>query len=142
MRDAGYVSIWNITARRQGLAHVLSIDDDPMIRRLIGGALVSEGHRVSEAGNGAEAQRLLVGPRFDLILLDLQLPDVSGEKLLVSIRGNPTHAGTPVLMVTGEADMSVADDLRNKGANGYLVKPFRPEQLVKRVEGLLEMATG
>lgn len=117
-----------------GTATVLVVDDEPKIRELVRSYLEREGYSVLEAGTGQRALETASRAEPDLIVLDLMLPDVSGEEVARSIR---SISDTPIIMLTAKA----AEDDRvaglRLGADDYLVKPFSPRELVARVEAVL-----
>lgn len=112
---------------------VLIVDDEPAIADLIEMTLETLGYRCVKAADGEAAADLLERQRFDLILLDVMLPGVDGFALMDYIA--PT--GTPVIFLTARA--SVADRVRGLklGAYDYIVKPFAPDELLARVDGLM-----
>lgn len=122
------------------MATILAIDDDPIMLKLIEASLRNEGFQVQSATNANIAESQLAKQTFSLIILDLNLgegkPD--GFALLRTIRSNARNASTPVLMLTGESNNSVAERTRAAGASGYLVKPIRRDWLVKRVNDILD----
>jgi len=118
---------------------VLVVDDDPDIRAALRDVLGDNGFLVTEAGTGARAKQLLAQHEPDLILLDLNLPDVSGLDVLVELtRTRPT----PVIVLsgrTGETDRVVGLDL---GADDYITKPFSARELVARVNAAMRRHRG
>src|SRR5438132_574534 len=103
-------------------ATILNVDDLDANRGALSRLLHGEGFRVVEAATGREALRLL-GGKPDLVLLDVQLPDLSGFEVCARLRADPATAPIPVLMVSGVA-VSAADQVRGlECADGYLVKP-------------------
>ena len=118
-------------------AQVLVIDDDPAIVRLVSSVLQREGHGFQSAGSAAQARPLLLQRRYDLILLDYHLPDVTGDQLLEAISRHPNQAGVPVLVITGETSPKLANELRQHGAAGTLIKPFPVNALSQRVDKIL-----
>lgn len=114
-------------------ANILIIEDEKQISQLLSAYLEKEGFTVSTADTGQEAIRLLK-ERFDLIILDLMLPDIQGEELCQSIREG---SDVPILMLTAKSDEE--DRIRGLGlgADDYVVKPFSPREVVARVKALL-----
>jgi DNA-binding response OmpR family regulator len=116
-------------------SRVLTIEDDTAIRRGIADALRFAGYRVIEAADGADGLESAIGLDYDVLLLDLVLPEVSGLEILRQVRSvRPT---TPVIILTarGAEDDRVAG-LR-MGADDYVVKPFSVKELLARVEAVL-----
>jgi len=116
---------------------ILVVDDDVELRGLIGFALRQAGYLVIEAGDGPRALGEFRDERPDLVILDVNLPRMSGFEVLAKIRA---ESGTPVMMLTvrsGEEDQVRGLDL---GADDYLAKPFSPRTLLARVRALLRRA--
>ena len=116
---------------------ILVVDDDPMLRRLVGIALRDAGYDVVEAGDGAEALERVAAGSFSLMLLDGQMPVLSGRQVLERLRADPRTATLPVLLLT--ADSALVDRLSGlaAGADDYLTKPFSLEEIVARVKAHL-----
>ncbi|PPK70186.1 response regulator transcription factor [Actinokineospora auranticolor] len=114
---------------------VLVVDDEPGVRRALQRGLTAEGMDVVVAGDGPSALRIALTGTFDVILLDIMLPGLSGYRVLERLRGEGVR--TPVLLVSakdGEIDQADGLDL---GADGYLVKPFSFVVLVAQVRAVL-----
>ncbi len=120
----------------------LVVDDSMTIRRIVIKALGIVGiEEVTEAGDGTEALKALEGgAEFDLILLDWNMPKMSGIDTLKALRGNGNK--TPVIMVTTEAEKTRVIEAIKSGANDYLIKPFSPDQLAGKVKSALGAAAG
>jgi len=117
------------------MAHLLVVEDDAAIAQGLRDNLEFEGHQVTHAADGAEAARLVQNGAFDLVILDLMLPRVSGYELLKMIRAR--GAGCPVVLLTArgdETDRVLGLDL---GADDYVAKPFSIRELLARVRALL-----
>ena len=113
---------------------VLVVEDELKIRELVRRYLEREGLSVLTTGSGAEALTMLETQQVDLIVLDLNLPDVSGETVAAEVRSRST---IPILMLTAKS--TEADRIRGLelGADDYLTKPFSPRELVLRVQAVL-----
>lgn len=114
----------------------LVVDDSMTIRRIVIKALGIAGiAEATEAGDGVEAMSAAQADQFDLILLDWNMPKMSGIDTLRALRqaGNKT----PVIMVTTEAEKSRVIEAIKMGANDYLIKPFSPDQLAEKVRNLM-----
>lgn len=109
------------------MPNILIIDDDANISEMMSEALEDEGYAVSKAYSGTEALMLLPQCKPDLILLDLMLPGLSGEKLLPKIKD------IPVIVVSAKADISDKVGLLLGGAVDYITKPFNIQELLARV---------
>lgn len=109
------------------MSEILIIDDDSHINDMLSEALQNEGYTVSRAYSGTEAAMLLSGLRPDLILLDLMLPGLSGEKLL------PTIKDIPVIVISAKCDISDKVEMLTMGASDYITKPFDIRELLARI---------
>jgi DNA-binding response OmpR family regulator len=118
---------------------VLIVEDEPKIRELLRGYFEREGFSVVSTGSGAEAIELAGGLVPDLVVLDLRLPDVTGEAVAAEIRG---QGSTPILMLTAKA--GEADRIRGLelGADDYVTKPFSPREVVLRARAILRRSSG
>ncbi len=115
--------------------HLLLVEDDDAIRTVLRDALVTDGHQVTVAADGDEAQAILRGSTFDLLILDVMLPGPSGLEILQALRRRDQE--TPVLLLTalaGEGDKVLGLEL---GADDYVTKPFSLRELRTRVRVLL-----
>lgn len=118
----------------------LVVDDSRTIRRIVIKALGIAGIAdVIEAGDGAEAIDALQADSFDVILLDWNMPKMSGIEALRAIRGSGDL--TPVIMVTTEAEKLRVIEAIKTGADDYLTKPFSPDQLAEKVKGVMARAS-
>jgi len=107
------------------------------MRRLIAFALSGAGHRVLEAPDGKAALDLLKITPVDLVISDVNMPNMNGIELTRNLRKLPTHARTPVLIVTTESEASAKIAGKQAGATGWIVKPFDASQLVALVKRVL-----
>ncbi len=125
---------------------ILVVDDEKTITDLVGIYLRNEGFDVTLAYNGADAARLILEQEFDLAVLDImlpdvdgfELPDVDGFELLRTIRTERTY---PVIMLTARDSQSDKIEGLTLGADDYMVKPFRPLELVARCKAQLRRYT-
>jgi CheY-like chemotaxis protein len=117
------------------MAHLLIVDDDSMIRHLIRRTLERTGHSMVEAENGLEAIRTLTQKRADLVLLDLNMPEMEGIETVQEIRR--TFPRTKIIVISGvEAVYLKGSELL--GADAAIRKPFHPEELRATVARVLE----
>ena len=113
---------------------ILVVDDAGLVRRYYRSALETAGFEVAEALNGLEALELLLGDRFDLVIVDVNMPQMDGVSFLQALRAKSLPVSSiPVLMVSTEAAPQRVAAARAAGANFYIVKPLRPEALVQYV---------
>jgi DNA-binding response OmpR family regulator len=118
-------------------AQVLVVDDEPMVREVVGRYLERDGVRVHEAADGRAALDWLATHTADLVVLDVMLPEVDGLAVLGHLR---RHSDVPVILLTArtdEVDRVVGLEL---GADDYVVKPFSPRELAVRVRNVLRRA--
>ncbi len=111
---------------------ILIVDDESVVRRAIEKALQTRGITPKSAANGKEALGFLAGGRFDLVLLDIRMPDMDGMEVLQIIKSR--HPSTEVIMITGYPTIETAVDCIKLGAADYLVKPFRLSELEAALE--------
>ncbi len=116
------------------MAVVLVVDDEVRIRDLVRRYLEHEGHQVLTAGSGAEALEVAGHTGVDLIVLDLRLPDITGEEVAAEIRKT---SDVPILMLTAKVDERDRIHGLEVGADDYVTKPFSPRELVLRVGAIL-----
>jgi two-component system alkaline phosphatase synthesis response regulator PhoP len=117
--------------------HVLIVDDEPQIVKVLEGYLSKAGYRVDKAYNGNEAYDLFLNQKIDFIILDLNLPGIDGIELCRMIR---RESDVPIMMLTArveETDRLIGLEL---GADDYVVKPFSPREVVARVRTILRRA--
>lgn len=119
---------------------ILLIEDDASLARSLKGVLEREGYRVSLALDGRRGLELALLGNFDLILLDLLLPTIEGDKIVKRLREEGVH--TPILMLTVMSEVSQKVKLFGLGADDYLTKPFHLEELLARVRALIRRSYG
>jgi DNA-binding response OmpR family regulator len=119
---------------------ILIIDDEPNLRRSLALILQRQEYSVTTAGNAKEALQCLEAGPFDLVFLDLKMPDVGGLELLPEIR--ELYPNMPVLILTAHATLDSAIDAVRKGARDYLLKPIEPDLILARVEDVLSGVEG
>jgi two-component system OmpR family response regulator len=120
-------------------AHILIVDDDPQIRSVLRIALKQAGMTPSEAGDGSEGLAKARSGRFDLIVLDIGLPQMDGLEVCRTLRAEDN---TPVLFLTArddEIDRVLGFEL---GGDDYVTKPFSPRELVARIKAILKRSAG
>ncbi len=120
----------------------LVVDDSQAIRRFVELCLGALELEVDGVGTGASACRSIATCPPDVFLLDVGLPDVSGWDVLEFVRSDPSLDHLPVIMMTGRVDTSDVERATAAGADGYLIKPFRPADLRQIVlDALTEVLT-
>ncbi len=114
---------------------IMIIDDEPSLCRTLALILQQAGYSVTAAGNAQEAYRCLKAGAYDLVFLDLQMPDVNGLDLLPDI--HRLYPETPVLILTANATLESAIEAVRQGARDYLLKPIDPKHILSRVQQVL-----
>ncbi len=118
---------------------IVVIDDEPSVQEVVRGYLEKDGYLVYVAGNGRDGLALAERAKPGLIVLDLMLPDVSGEEICREIR---SRSDVPILMLTAKASEDERVGGLALGADDYLTKPFSPRELVARVRAVLRRVDG
>ena len=116
---------------------ILSVEDNEANRRIIRDLFTRKGYRVIEAVNGEEAVTVAKQEKPDLILMDVQLPKMDGYEATRQIKADPEMEAIPVLAVTSYALSGDREKALAAGCEDYVAKPFRPRELVAKVEKLL-----
>ena len=119
------------------MAHILTVDDSVAMRQMVEVTLTSAGHEVTQAKDARQALDLASANTFDLIIADVNMPEMDGLALVRELRGMPAYKHTPLLMLTTEASAERKSEGRQAGATGWLVKPFNPERLIETVAKVL-----
>lgn len=121
----------------------LIVDDSAttraVIRRTLGMCGV-EVEKIVEAGNGRDALAMLRVGHFDMVFLDLNMPEMSGLEVTEKLRQDPKLAGVSVCVVSSESMESRVQQLRTAGVRGYIKKPFTPEQIRQVIHEILGVA--
>jgi two-component system, chemotaxis family, chemotaxis protein CheY len=121
------------------MKNVLIVEDSKAIRSMIRVSLEEAGGFYAvEAGNGFEALKTLPTRRFDLIITDINMPDINGLELIGYVKSNPTYRDIPLIIVSTEKSEEDKKRGISLGASGYVVKPFRKEELMSMVTKVLE----
>jgi two-component system, OmpR family, response regulator len=113
------------------LGRILIVDDEPKIRSFIGRALAAAGYATEFADSGAEGLRRALATRYDLVILDLVMPDLDGRQVLGRLLA--TRPGQAVIVLSCVADVAAKVDCLERGAQDYLTKPFSLAELLARV---------
>ena len=116
---------------------VLIVDDSMSIRQLVKAALLTKGYNVVDACDGVDALNKLGSQRVNLVISDVNMPNMDGISLLKAIKAKPEHKFTPVIMLTTESQEAKKREGQAAGARAWIVKPFQPEQMLAAVEKLL-----
>jgi len=121
------------------MAKILIVDDSNMLRDMVKFALHEGGYPdVTEAIDGLDALFKAKRERFDIIITDINMPNMDGFELIQELRKLPEHQKTPIMTLTTEKTDEMKAKGKAAGANGWLVKPFVPDQLLKAVGIILK----
>ena len=124
-----------------GQKHILVADDNAALSNVIRFNLEAVGFKVTQARNGLEAWNLLQASRYDMLVTDHQMPEMSGLELCERISGEPGLAGLPIIMLTAKRiELENAEFLRLRGILQLLPKPFSPRELAASVMNALAPA--
>ena len=118
---------------------VLIVDDSSVMRKIVERALRQAGlnlMRVVEAGSGREALTALGRERVDLIVSDINMPNMDGLEFLTKVRAEPAWKDLPILMVSTEGTQAKVLEAVERGASGYVRKPFTADQIKEKLAGL------
>jgi two-component system chemotaxis response regulator CheY len=118
---------------------ILVVDDSASIRHVVNIALTGAGYNVIEASDGEDALKKLDSSSVNLVISDVNMPNMGGIELLKAIKSRPDTKFTPVIMLTTESEASIKDQGREAGAKAWMVKPFQPAQMVDAVSKLIAM---
>src|SRR5215831_14828514 len=124
------------------LAKILAIEDDPSFRDLLRLHLQSAGHSVQTAADPEEGLRAVLEDPPELILLDLDLPYLSGIEVLEALRSDEASQSIPVIVITGKTESETYERCRRIGFAGFAVKPLKREDLLREVAKALAAADG
>ncbi len=119
------------------MAKILGVDDSPSMRQMVTFTLKAAGFEVDEAEDGVIALDKAKGSGYELILTDVNMPNMDGITLIKHHRELPNHKFTPILMLTTESSPEKKAEGKAAGATGWIVKPFNPDQLVGTINKVL-----
>lgn len=123
------------------MAEILVVDDSKVMREMVVACLrAQEGLEFEHAASGLEAIEKLSLKPFDLLILDLNMPDIGGVEVVEFVRGQDTLRELPILIVTTRGDEASRARVLAAGASRFMTKPFKPEGILAEVLGLLEKA--
>ncbi|PLX79219.1 MAG: hypothetical protein C0616_11880 [Desulfuromonas sp.] len=116
---------------------ILTIDDSLTVRQLLNMTLSGAGYEVCEAEDGEQALRLVLKEQFDVIITDLNMPRIDGINLIEKVREIPGYRFIPIIMLTTENHEGMKQKGKSAGASGWIVKPFRGDQVLEVVRRVL-----
>ena len=116
---------------------IMTVDDSASMRQMISFTLEKEGYEVITAEDGVDAIKKLETSAVDMIITDLNMPRMDGIELIKSVRTMNQYKFIPIIMLTTESVDSKKQEGKSAGATGWIVKPFKPEQLIGVVKKVL-----
>jgi two-component system, chemotaxis family, chemotaxis protein CheY len=117
---------------------ILAVDDSAAMRQMVEVTLTGAGYTVLKAADGREAMALAQSGTFDLVITDVNMPNMGGIALVRQLRALPAYRFTPMLVLTTESGSELKNEGREAGATGWIVKPFNPERLLATVAKVLK----
>ncbi|HEX8948583.1 MAG TPA: response regulator [Dissulfurispiraceae bacterium] len=116
---------------------IITVDDSTSIRQMVSFTLKDAGYEVIEAVDGRDALAKLNGAGVNMVITDLNMPNLDGIGLIRELRANPAFKFIPIVMLTTESQDSKKQEGKAAGATGWIVKPFKPDQLLAVVKKVL-----
>ncbi len=116
---------------------IMTVDDSSSVRQMVGFTLKQAGYNVVEAVDGSDAQRKLAATQVHMLITDLNMPNLDGIGLTRWVRANPSSRFLPIILLTTESQDAKKQAGKAAGATGWIVKPFKPEQLLAVVKKVL-----
>jgi len=120
------------------MRQILTVDDSASVRQMVGFTLRKMGYEVVEAVDGQDGLGKVGAGKFDLIITDLNMPNLDGIEMITAVLKLPGYTFVPILMLTTESQAEKKDAGRKAGATGWIVKPFNADQLVSVVQKLVK----
>lgn len=119
------------------MASILAVDDSASMRQMVAFTLKGAGYDVTEASDGVEALNAAKSNKFNLVITDINMPNMDGIALTKELRTLPDYKFTPILTLTTESTAEKKQEGKAAGATGWIVKPFDPEQLLATIKKVL-----
>ncbi len=116
---------------------IMTVDDAASVRQMVIFTLEEAGYEVTEAVNGLDALKKINISAIDMLITDLNMPKMDGIELIRKVRAIPRIKFIPIIMLSTESQAAKKEEGKKAGATGWIVKPFRPEQLVAVVKKVL-----
>jgi two-component system, chemotaxis family, chemotaxis protein CheY len=116
---------------------ILAVDDSPSMRQMVGQTLRAAGYDVIEAADGVEALEKAKGRVVDVVITDVNMPNMDGITLVAQLRALPSYRLVPLLLLTTESSPERKAQGKQAGATGWMVKPFNPDQLLATLARVL-----
>ena len=116
---------------------IMTVDDSASVRQMVNFTLKGAGYEVIEAEDGKDALARLNGAGVHMVITDLNMPNMNGIDLIKELRAQPTYKFIPIVFLTTESQDAKKQEGKAAGATGWIVKPFKPEQLLAVVKKVL-----
>lgn len=116
---------------------IMTVDDSASVRQMVTFTLKGAGYSVVEAIDGKDALSKLNSTQVNMLITDLNMPNLDGIGLIRAVRANPSYKFIPIVMLTTESQDSKKQEGKSAGATGWIVKPFKPDQLLAVVKKVL-----
>ncbi len=116
---------------------IMTADDAASVRQMVSFTLQEAGYEVTEAVDGQDALKKINSLTIDMLITDMNMPNMGGIELIRKVRAIPRIKFIPIIMLTTESQAAKKQEGKKAGATGWIVKPFRPEQLVAVVKKVL-----
>jgi len=120
--------------------HVLLVEDSAAMRAFVVATLEADGFTITTTTTGFEALKILPRSRFDLVITDINMPDITGLELIRFIREHPAHGQVPLVIISTDGSERDRERGMKLGATAYLVKPFSPDTLIDVVRRAIDAA--
>ncbi len=117
--------------------HILIVDDSESIRELVSLTLESSGYTVDKGIDGVDALKLMDGREINLVITDLNMPNMDGIQFIREVRGRKDYSTVSILMLTTESQQAKKEEAKAAGATGWIVKPFVQEKLLEVVKKVI-----
>ncbi len=115
----------------------MTVDDSASVRQMVSFTLKGAGYEVLEAGDGRDALHKMNGAGVQMVITDLNMPNMNGLELIKALRAKPECKFLPIIFLTTESQAEKKEAAKAVGATGWIVKPFKPEQLLAVVKKVL-----
>ncbi len=116
---------------------IMTVDDSNSVRQMVAFTLKQQGYEIIEAVDGNDALSKIGSSKIDLLITDLNMPNCDGMTLIQEVRKLPAFKFMPILFLTTESSDEKRQQAKSAGATGWIVKPFKPEQLVNVIKKVL-----
>jgi len=120
------------------MAAILTVDDSLSMRQMVSFTLKSAGHQVTEAIDGQDALQKAKQGKFNLIITDVNMPNMDGITLTKELRALDDYKFIPILTLTTESGKNKKQEGKAAGATGWIIKPFNPDQLLSTIQKVLD----